>query len=444
MKKTTFFRLILALCCFACLGVYSTVQAQFPIQQAKNPKVGGIQNTPLRLESQGFTFTRSPLEYPYDFKNPVYSDILCDQIEQQGTGCTKNLGNEPAERYQISVFGPRMTVSNLVIKSTFDYHLGADIINKTKTITDNNLPDIKCMCDGEVVQIQEITNTSTQSGRRIAKSCSGTLSTTTIGNVETTGEGQYVTVKCNTSYEGYGADNWGNIYLAYRHLSAINNSLTVGSVVSKGSTIGKMGNTGETTVNHLHLSAQRRSCPSGQYYNVHPMRLFNPEKNPHIARTLDNSEIEIYFLNINTWKTDNFLLFRFAVPYYQANLEYISIKSGSIERVFDFEQRSYETDSNPTERDNNAFDNMELFVFPFNRNESASSFYERYKGALPADHSGKKYAIPSTGVFAKSAYVLDIKTNLGRQSNVTTNGLNFSVFDIWGKGVRATLSPDKL
>lgn len=448
MKKTICFQFLPALLCCVCATFFSSLQAQI-IAPPKYPRVQGLENV---TAGRGSGFNRSPfLPYPYSFKNPIYSDMLCDSINQTGEGCTINLGSTPEERYLTSVFGPRMKVKSGAVDQAYDYHLGADIVDKT----DSNVPDIKCMCAGEVVQIVRITNPADNSGQRIWKHCAGNITTTAISNIETTEEGQFVKVKCNADYEilgnmdygKIGSGEWGNIFIAYRHLSSIDNAISVGNTISKGATVGKMGSSGITTFNHLHLSAQIRESPNKEFYNAHPMRLFNPEKNRHVIRLLDNSEIEIYFLNIHSWRTDGHLLFRFAVPYYQANLQMIRLKSGTEKWEFDFEKRGIVTEDDPDAKDSNSFDDMELFVFPFNRAESAYSYYSRYKTAISAltpEHSGKKYPLPSTGVFTKSAYVIDIKAKEGNINTISTQGIEIEVYDIWGKGVKAVLAPGQI
>ncbi|MCF8245259.1 MAG: M23 family metallopeptidase [Saprospiraceae bacterium] len=410
MKKTTFFRLVSTIACLLGIYVFSFTQVTNYVY-LKPTKVSGIENfTTWRFT--GISFARSPLSYPYDFVNPVASSLLCDPVLQTGTACNKTPVDVPVERYLISGFGPRMTVSSTSgITRKFDYHLGADMIDRTQNITDNNLPDIKCMCAGEVV---EIDNDNDSNGRSVK-------------------------VKCNSTFEGMGTTNWGNIYMAFRHLSSIDASMALGKIVKKGDIIGIMGNTGTGSGNnHFHLSLQRKE--SGSYYNVHPMRAYNPAKNPHLIEALDKSAIEIYFLNINTWQSDGYVIFRFAVPHYQANLQMISLRSGSTTRTFDMEQRSYDCHTDTDCLDDNSFDNMELFVFPFTRLKSAFQLYDQYKDLMDANHTGKKYPIKDAGVFKKSAYVIDIKTTLGSRANLKTNGIEIYVSDIWGQGVRAMLS----
>jgi len=374
-------------------------------------------------------------------------------------------------RYFMSIFGPRLILRNGVYR--YDFHQGTDIIDLERpddTVAINNLPDIQCICDGTVVEYVKLDNPDDLNnpigiGRKTSITCAGD---TVIGSnllIESTGAGQYVTVKCDTSAQypmSLGFSN-NDIYTAYRHLTDFSQNFSIGDTIKRGALIGKMGETGITSNHHLHFSALRRGCsevPAKGFINVHPMFLFNPDYNPHLLRKLeytpafDNNaspliqqEInpEISFLNYDTITKGSNPIIRIALPYSQTSIHEIIIrdKNGNApthEWNFDFLERGI---LNEAERDQNHWDmngNGQIdtvYIHHFNRGTSAQYLYNEHKNEPHYNgHPGRDWPISNTGLYRTSTYIMDIKI-----TNYTgdKNDLEVEVRDIWGYGIKGVI-----
>lgn len=367
---------------------------------------------PLKLNFVTFEDNDYPDVEPqtnsYNFSNPVASPVL-----------TAGMGYVPsdANRYFISIFGPRYKDNVPNGSLNFDFHQGSDIVNGDVPSTSQD--SITCRCDGVVVQVDNVDGGAGDP------------------------EGKWVEVRCNETFSGN--PNWGNVHMAYRHLAEIGGPASggiweEGNPISKGSVIGLMGETGTTTNIHLHYSVMRKYCGAsndsydrGALYNVHPMRTFNPAAYPHLLDTLHGAELFLLGYNGNS------ALLRLAVPYNQVNLRAIdvSLPNGTYRRHYDFEKVSKESDGEAEIRDQVEFtDGLRLYPYPFNRGKSA---YDRYiSKTYPAEYPGstqRGYAIPNEGIFTTPAYVLDIEV-LDLPPSYCLEDLQVSVIDIWGNGMK--------
>ena len=373
--------------------------------------------------------------YSYNFIAPVASDLLCYDgfqlppilegpvliSEIESSYCNNPLDYNPQyrNRYFMSVFGPRMRANNGEIKEDYDYHRGADIIDKS--IPEGDTPDLLCMCDGIIESIEHEENEL---------------------------YGKSVTIKCAQQFNN---GIWGNIYIAYRHLSTISSALILNNPIGKGSIIGKMGKTGRTTTNHLHLSVQRKE--GDEFYNVHPSRVFNPTINTHLIRPIDsppvsknsknrkNEQVQVYLLESNSSAIPiaNTALFRIVIPYFKANLKTIIISAPGFFEIIDFENISRERDGDEDWLNTNVVGKARLFVFPFNRGQSAFYRYNSIKNDLKRiTHSGNDHPIYNTGIFRTESYVLDIKV-IALPVNFKKTDLEISLIDVWGNGLKASL-----
>ena len=343
----------------------------------------------------------------YTFDYPLMADILFEHPNDY----------EPtyADRYFMSIYGPRhkyVSTSNI---GYFDFHKGADMTaNVTYNGTEydeDHAPDIHCVCDGEVYEIF------------------------TGPNPESTGTGKYITVKCDSSFKANPA--WGQIYTAYRHLESIAPGLQVNQRVAKGDVVGVMGESGHTTTVHLHFSVIRRN--TGSQINVHPMRLFNPDSIPHLVNHLTTAEIT------QLEHTSNEALFRMVVPYNMANIRAIevSLPNGQYERIYDFEEVSILPEEDRD--DNDAVDGLELYAYPFNRGHHLyRRVWDRYDDgqitmdfpASPDLGTGNFYPFLSEGLHQTPAYAMDIRVR-DLPANYDISELQIKVIDIWGYGVTA-------
>ena len=354
-----------------------------------------------------FNYENTEPPYNYNFGYPVYADILS---EDPGT-------YEPVldNRYFMSVFGPRhkyVATSNI---GYFDFHKGSDMTAEVSfggvDYDENNAPDIHCMCDGVIHEIF------------------------TGPNAEETGEGIFVTVKCDSSFKAN--PDWGNIYMAYRHLASVANGLQEGDSISMADLVGVMGETGHTSTVHLHFSVIRKN--EGSEINVHPRRVIDPADIPHLANHLTEAEIT------QLEYTSNEALFRIAVPYNMANIRAIkaSLPNGVYEKTYDFEVVSELPEDDRD--DNDAVDGLELFAYPFNRGQDLyRRFWDGYKNgeltipypASPDLGTGNFYPFLNKGLHQTPAYVLDFKVK-NLPQNYDIEDLNIQVIDIWGYGVEA-------
>ncbi len=378
---------------------------------------------PLLLETMTFEDNDYPdvqpeaYLYTGDFVEPLESNIPAN-----GNGYVPGMSN----RYFISLFGPRYKDVSSSNSNFYDFHTGEDMVDGFVMPESEGDPNenIICRCTGVVEEVDNVVGTNDEPGR-------------------------WVKVRCNQEFRknGQGPD-WGNIFMAYRHLLSIaNNPATgqmwaVGNAIAKGDIIGKMGASGVTVNNHLHYSIQRKVCDlgntsisKGAYINVHALRTFDPAAYPHLLEPLDGAEIRLLDYSENT------ALLRIALPYNQFAVRAIrvSLPDGSYSREVDFEKISAEADDETQLRDDPEFtQDLRLFPYPYNHGKSA---YERFTAELndspgfPAGYPGLTYPIPDEGIFSTPAYVLDIRAE-NLPDGFCLNDLRVSVIDIWGNGVK--------
>lgn len=356
----------------------------------------------------------------------------------------------PYNRLFTSIYGPRMTSSSGNITRPYDFHRGEDMIDKQVTVNGSD-PPIYCMCDGEVEAI------------------------TSGGD-----EGTSVIVKCDATF--YQNPGLGNIYIAYRHLNEFASGLAPSAKIRKGDKIGIMGGTGAATTNHhLHLSVQKK-LGTGQLINLHPMRIFNNDFNNHLFHPInaelngtEEKRVNMFLLehsNGSANTDENYATFRIAVPYDKVAIRAIIVRhSGTYSQTADFEVISEERDNPPSCCSTNPptctpdppclddanVGSLKLFPLPFLRagnttsNTTGGTAYRRYnsvKGDLcnaatgnkVCDHPAINFPVLNEGIFTTSAYVLDIKAK-GLPQFFDPYDFQIDVLDIWGNGVRGTLTP---
>ncbi len=421
-------KLLLSLLIAVCFSTIALAQQEFTVIRLANTSDLGVTNF-------------EPNDYTYDFVAPIETSVLCNNGYQNTLppGETLNessfCGNindytpDNSNRYFMSFFGPRMRANDGKVDALYDFHRGADIVDGKIPKGTDTLPDVKCMCDGTIYEIVDGSDAA----------------------MELTEEGRYVTVKCNAQFKG-GIGFRQNIYIAYRHLSQVKSSLVEGGTIAKGDLIGKMGSSGATSNNHLHLSAQRKLLRQDELVNVHPMRLFNPTHNPHILKQLGtwprraNAEdkVNIFLLESQGFGPsqgfEGTATVRIAVPYNKASIRAIVIKKNTFTAVLDFEEISRIRDGNIPWLDDNTVGDLELNVFPFNRYQSAYDRFDKILTALGNEtHTGNDHPIPNEGIFTTPAFVLDIKINNLPMFRNNISNLEVYVLDIWGNGVKGTL-----
>ncbi len=340
----------------------------------------------------------------YGFVWPVAADVLDD------SSYTPQFSN----RYFMSLFGPRYKSTSTSNVGYFDFHQGEDFTSfvnyNGQVYTDSNKYYLICMCEGVINSVDDSTD----------------------AYLETTGNGRSVRVKCDSSYRAN--PSWGQIYINYRHLSDLHTitdsakQLPINTVrVSKGDTIGIVGESGITSTVHLHLSIARSD---NGLKNVHPMRIFPPNRSPLLHTTLDSVNIELH----HTWSDS--ALFRLIIPYNQVNIRSIEIKNQSYSRIYDFESIS---DSSNRDH-NNLVSGLKLYAYSFNRGSTALSRYNSTKGTMPAiypaspnknSHSSYTHVPITTDT---TAYILDIMAS-ELPNGYEVDSFRIIVRDIYGNYV---------
>ena len=333
------------------------------------------------------------------FKFPVDADVLSQ---------SHLYSPEYRNRYFMSVFGPRYKLVSGSSIEYFDFHRGADINADVSfngvTHSSTNPPTINSMCTGYVDEVQP----------------------------DDTGDsGRWVRVKCDDIFT---QENWGHIYLAYRHLEDID--VVDGQWIGAGQQIGLMGKTGSTNTVHLHLSVRR--IVEGDFVNVHPMRVFDATTMPHLVTTLTDADIQLLEYDVTS------ALFRIIVPYNQANIRRIklSLADDSWSRTYDYENVSL--DAGDDERDlHNFIEGLELFAYPFNRGHGSYRRYidkhEEIPAAYPAsllNSPQDQWPIYADLTTQSPAYIVDVR-GVGLPAGYLINDLQIEIEDIWGHGLRA-------
>lgn len=356
-----------------------------------------------------FSYPNVEPTYDYDLLYPINADVL--------SANPQNFEPSLTNRYFMSIFGPRHKAVSTSNIGYFDYHIGsdmtADVTYGGVTYSEGNAPHIICRCNGQVYEIFDGNN----------------------AQMEATGTGRYVTVRCDSTFRAN--PEWGNMYMAYRHLASVFPGLQEGDIVAMGDTIGLMGSSGETSTVHLHFSLIRRN--DGTSRNVNPMRTFDPNAIPHLLSHLTTAEITQLKHNADQ------ALFRIAVPYNMANFSAIevSLPNGVYYRKYDFEEIS-DLDTEYRD-DNNSVDGLELFAYPFNQGQDChrrvwdaiqdDDMPAPYPGS-PDHNDGHFFPFMREGLNETPAYVLDLLVkDLPPGYNI--EDLNIRIIDIWGYGLEA-------
>jgi len=258
--------------------------------------------------------------------------------------------------YLKSSFGHRY-LSGTIDKT--DNHGGFDYwpnhISNGVTYNDTNKISIVCMCDGYISQVIHGTDSA----------------------MELLSTGRSVRVTCDSSFQTLG----DKIKINYRHLSSLGLLATIadtaafGSIyISKGDTIGVIGESGITSNVHLHLSAQTLHPIYGNTF-INTARLFDPSLSPGILEPLDNARIEL----LHNWLDS--ALFRVIWPYNQTINQFQFI-NGADTVVFNKED-AYQTGA--TIRDNHdCLPRINVYAYQFNGKQTAKARYLSEMNNIPA------------------------------------------------------------
>ncbi|MCH2021986.1 MAG: T9SS type A sorting domain-containing protein [Saprospiraceae bacterium] len=311
-------------------------------------------------------------------------------------------------RFLVQNYGPR-TILN------YDNHQGSDIWGHT--IKDGVLtynPPALCMCNGEIVSISDGPDSI----------------------IDLTNSGRTIAYRCDSASQIFNSPI--NIY--YRHLDSIVSLLFVGMNINKGDTLAFVGESGTTSLSHLHfdykgIPNQWGNTTTLKYLN--PNRLFDPYEHPHVLGKLNNAHIEI----LHDW-TDSTLI-RIHWPHNQ-HINRFEFTNNNYNLVYDVEEvRASYTVFEPSIW---ARDSMK--IFPYRTNGYRSALYYQLNDTLPAFFPNSPYRdtnlliwgyshIPLTADSVVNVYdfiLLDVP------STHATNDWIVKLTDVWGYTVEGQLS----
>ena len=345
----------------------------------------------------------------YDFIYPIRADIL-DSI---------NFSPPSDGRYFKSGFGHRY-FSTTTTKT--DNHGGFDFwqhhVFGNQTFNDSNKTPIVCMCDGYISQVLHGPDSV----------------------MELTATGRSVRVTCDSSFQSLGF----KIKINYRHLSSLGLLATMADTaafgtisISKGDTIGRIGQSGTTTNTHLHLSTQTIHPVYGSAF-VNTARLFDPAKHPGVLAPLTNAKVEY----LHDWADS--ALFRVTWPYNQTINQFKFINQ--TDTIIFNKEDAYNTGA--ALRDQyDCLNNVEIYAYQFNGNLTAKARYVNEMNNMPANYPASpqrdtnvtQYGYTHIPITHDSvAFVYDFIVKNISPSHQSQN-FKVKLSDVWGYTVEAQL-----
>ena len=373
---------------------------------------GAFADSPIVLEPDFYSAQTAASEpaYNYNFTAPLPTTLLSLSSEDSAAH-EQSIDN----RFFMSVFGPRFKSVDTSNVEYFDFHQGMDLTpdvnDGVNFYNEDNPPPVLSMCDGTVHRIDDVDEDTTEQ------------------ELEASGPGRSVYIRCDAEF---GLPGWGNVYLAYRHLSSVDGNIDVDTIVTPGQELGIMGESGVTTAIHLHLSVLRQTDDGLE--NVHYMRIFDPDGYEHLLDQLQ--EADVWQLESNP----NDILLRVAVPHTMASIRSISGSMGdSYQREYDFESVSMHSGD---DRDNNDYiSGIELYAYHFNRGDGAYKRHALRRNDIPSEFypagpeqtSDNFYPILNEGLLQTPAYILDVRFS-DLPDDFDPEQFELNVVDVYGYG----------
>ncbi len=213
--------------------------------------------------------------------------------------------------------------------------------------------------------------------------------------------GRKVVVTHEVEWSGYGAPAaWGRVKTGYLHLSAI--AVREGDRVAQGQVLGAAGESGHTTLVHLHLNAYRAG-PRGRDVNVNPARLFSPRRFPAAVATLEPRAVDVRVLE----READRLLVRVLVPWNAYTLDGFALDVEGEEggaRTVSFEEVTAERRDARDRGDRDLVAGLRLFPLRWN----GGGALDRINRAadLPEGWPARRFA-PEPGLGARRAFDLE-------------------------------------
>lgn len=173
--------------------------------------------------------------------------------------------------------------------------------------------------------------------------------------------GRKVVVTHDVPWSRYGApEAWGPVKTGYLHLTSI--AVREGQRLEQGETVGVAGESGHTTLVHLHLNVYRAG-PRGRDVNVNPARLFSPRRFPETVAPLEPSGVDARVLE----READRLVVRVVLPFNAYTLDGFALDvDGDRSRTLSFEQVTAERHDVRDRGDQDLVPGLRVYPLRFN------------------------------------------------------------------------------
>lgn len=178
---------------------------------------------------------------------------------------------------------------------------------------------------------------------------------------ERTETGRKVVITHDVAWTRYGApEAWGRVRTGYLHLRSI--AVREGQRVAAGQAVGVAGESGHTTLVHLHLNVYRDG-PRGRAVNVNPARLFSPARFPETVAPLDLRRVQVKTLE----RAADRVTLRVVLPFNAYGLDgFVLEVDGDRSRALSFEQVSAERRDARDRGDRDLVPGLRVFPLRYN------------------------------------------------------------------------------
>ncbi|MGE0710582.1 MAG: M23 family metallopeptidase [Planctomycetota bacterium] len=300
------------------------------------------------------------------------------------------------DRQLSNVFGPRLKWGD----ARYDHHEGFDFYSYYDRAYPNGDPPVLAVLPGVVSEVID------------------------PPNPERTETGRKVVITHDVAWDAFGAPReWGPVKTGYLHLSQI--GVKQGQRVTAGQELGRAGQTGYTTVTHLHLNCYRAG---GRDVNVNPARLFSPKLFPKAVVPIHEKTVEVEWLERD--RAAGTLLVRVYVARNAYGLDGFSLQvDKDASRAIGFEHVSFAQREKRDTGDQDLLPNLRLFPLRYNGGEPVDHLNN---GRTPPGWPAEKHPVPS-GKGPALAFDL-LATNVPAKAKK----LKLAVFSVFGKKVTSS------
>ena len=267
------------------------------------------------------------------------------------------------ERLLSGVFGPRLKWGD----ARYDHHEGFDFHSFFDPARPDGLVPVRAILPGVVSEVIDPPDPE---------------------QLET---GRKVVVTHDATWADYGGPAaWGKVKSGYLHLSAI--GVKPGQRLEQGQALGAAGESGHTTVVHLHLNLYRAG-ERGRDVNVNPARVFSPGLFPGLVARLEARAVEVEWLERDA--DAGTALVRVLLPWNAWTLDGVTLGvDGDEHRALSFEQVSAEQRKRRDQGDRDLFPDLRLFPLRYNGGGSL----ERLNAEVPPGWPAARRPVAGKGV----------------------------------------------